>query len=192
MNVKLIVARGSRHTQEIKLRSAETVIGRRSGCQLRIPSVEVSRRHCRLCYKDGLLTVEDLNSANGTFLNGQRVTTKHLVHPGDSLQVGPLTFEVDYTLARGAKTKTVPEIGELAPETLDDDEIVILEEAEPEAEAEAEAVEPEILDEPEAEAEEAPADGEDNYTVRLDIDDGEIGHLPEGQELRDYLSRLEE
>jgi pSer/pThr/pTyr-binding forkhead associated (FHA) protein len=170
IDVKLTVAQGRTRTREVKLRSAETIIGRRSGCDLRIASAEVSRRHCRLCYQDGLLTVEDLDSVNGTFLNGQRVTSRHLIRPGDRLQVGPLTFEVDYNLSQAPKGKTAPDAEELEPEII-----------------EAPAEEAEVFD-----LEEAPADDEDNYTVMLDVDEADIGHLPEGNDFRDFLSQLEE
>jgi len=167
IDVKLTVAKGRTRTREVKLRSAETIIGRRSGCGLRIASAEVSRRHCRLCYQDGLLTVEDLASANGTYLNGKRVTSRHLIRPGDRLQIGPVIFEVNYTLAHG------PE-----PEEM---EVEIVEAEEP--------VEAEVL-----ELEEAPlaVDDEDNYTVQVDLDEQDMSHLPEGNDFRDFLSHLEE
>src|SRR5205807_10203144 len=96
MKLKLVVSRGRTRTRTIPLRSAETVIGRRSGCNLRIASAEVSRRHCRLCSHDGVVTIEDLDSFNGTYLNGQRITSKRRVRPGDQIEVGPLTFTVEY------------------------------------------------------------------------------------------------
>lgn len=96
MNAKLI-AKGSE--QVIEIRSAETVVGRAGDCAVRIPSGLVSRRHCVLSFHDGALTVEDLGSSNGTFLNGKRVKKKHLVHPGDQLEIGPVTLTVDYKLS---------------------------------------------------------------------------------------------
>jgi pSer/pThr/pTyr-binding forkhead associated (FHA) protein len=102
MDVKLIVQSGTRRNKAITLRSAETIIGRRQDCDLRIPSADVSRRHCLLSVHDGYLAVEDLDSVNGTFVNGVRVTGKQVVRPGDRLEVGPLAFRVDYVLSAGA------------------------------------------------------------------------------------------
>ena len=68
-----------------------TVIGRREDCDLMIPLGEVSRKHCRLVRDGDLLKIEDLGSANGTFLNGQRVQ-ESLLAPGDTIQVGPVVF----------------------------------------------------------------------------------------------------
>lgn len=102
MDVKLVIKSGSRKTRFVRLRSEETIVGRKPGCDLRIPSAEVSRRHCRLSFRDGYLTVEDLRSANGTFVNGTAVKDRQIVRPGDLLVVGPVTFLVQYQLTREA------------------------------------------------------------------------------------------
>jgi pSer/pThr/pTyr-binding forkhead associated (FHA) protein len=96
MQVKLVVAKGSNHKQTIQLKSSETVIGRRRGCDVRISSSQVSRRHCLLSLHAGSVVVQDLDSVNGTFINGQRVLGKRMVRPGDRLDVGPISFVVDY------------------------------------------------------------------------------------------------
>jgi pSer/pThr/pTyr-binding forkhead associated (FHA) protein len=53
-----------------------------------------SRRHAHLEPGSMGLTVTDLNSTNGTFVNGQRVNTQS-VNPGDMLRVGATTFRVE-------------------------------------------------------------------------------------------------
>src|SRR5262249_59219762 len=100
MDVKLVVEAGSTRTRLIRLRSEDTIIGRRRGCDLRIPSASVSRRHCLLSVRGDHVTVEDLASANGTFLNDARVTGRRVVRPGDRLTVGPVTFVVEYQLTQ--------------------------------------------------------------------------------------------
>jgi predicted component of type VI protein secretion system len=70
-----------------------TVIGRREDADFRIPLTDVSRKHCRLVKDGNYLLIEDLGSANGTYLNGQRVTDAEL-SPGDTLQIGPVQFLV--------------------------------------------------------------------------------------------------
>src|SRR5207244_4199000 len=82
--------------------SEETIVGRRRDCDLRIRSSEVSRRHCLLSFQDGVLHVEDLDSVNGTFVNGVRVSGRQVVRPGDRLDVGPIQFLVEYALSREA------------------------------------------------------------------------------------------
>jgi pSer/pThr/pTyr-binding forkhead associated (FHA) protein len=97
MDVKLVIMKGPSKGQTIRLRHEETVVGRQKGSDLRIPSATVSRRHCVLRFRDDCLTVEDLGSANGTFLNGARISQAEIVRPGDRLVIGPVMFTVDYT-----------------------------------------------------------------------------------------------
>jgi predicted component of type VI protein secretion system len=68
-----------------------TVIGRREDCDLRIPLGDVSRKHCRVVRSGDTISLEDLGSSNGTFVNGQRITETVLA-PGDTVQVGPVVF----------------------------------------------------------------------------------------------------
>ncbi|MBI3411582.1 MAG: FHA domain-containing protein [Planctomycetes bacterium] len=102
MDVKLVVAEGAKRNQTFHLHSANTLIGRQKGSGLRIPSSSVSRRHSQLSFANGLLNVEDLDSANGTFVNGRRISTSTVLRPGDRLQVGDIVFVVHYRLTQNA------------------------------------------------------------------------------------------
>jgi pSer/pThr/pTyr-binding forkhead associated (FHA) protein len=113
MDVKLFIKKGATGSHEIPLTTVETLVGRQKGCKLRIPSGTVSRHHCRLLYEDDRLFVEDLNSSNGTFLNGARVQGKQLVQPGDEIEVGPVIFVANYLLVELGE----PEIAAPAGET---------------------------------------------------------------------------
>lgn len=63
-------------------------LGRATGSDLIVDAALVSRVHCRLtALPDGVLEIRDLESTNGTFVNGARVTMARLI-PGDRLQVG--------------------------------------------------------------------------------------------------------
>jgi len=79
--------------REFPLTRDETIVGRKSTCDLRIPLSSVSRQHFKI-EKDGEdLILEDLGSSNGTFYNGERVMEADL-EPGDQIRVGPVTFVV--------------------------------------------------------------------------------------------------
>ncbi len=67
--------------------SSPCVLGRAASCSVRIDEESVSREHARLYERDGAWHIVDLNSRNGTFLNGRRVT-KGEVRPGDELALG--------------------------------------------------------------------------------------------------------
>jgi hypothetical protein len=56
----------------------------------------VSRHHCKIHQRDSIYLVEDVGSANGTFLNGQRLTPylPHMLEDGDELQLGDVKLRV--------------------------------------------------------------------------------------------------
>ena len=63
-------------------------IGRAAGADFIVDAALVSRVHCRVtALEGGELEVRDLESTNGTFVNGTRVDSARLA-PGDRLQVG--------------------------------------------------------------------------------------------------------
>ncbi len=72
----------------------ETVLGRGADCDLRIESQLLSRRHARLLIEGDHLRVIDLESTNGTFINGERVTDGTAV-PGDELRFDKHSFIVE-------------------------------------------------------------------------------------------------
>lgn len=71
----------------------DMVVGRARECDLCLAVAHLSRRHARLFFDGGALWVEDLNSANGTFLNGRRVERARL-RAGDELAFDTLAFVV--------------------------------------------------------------------------------------------------
>jgi hypothetical protein len=88
------VVRGRSVTTTLKLGDGVTSLGRHDDCIIRIKSSQVSRRHCELIEADGKLTVRDLGSSNGTFVNGKRVLGQQLLKVGDELTVGTVTLRV--------------------------------------------------------------------------------------------------
>jgi predicted component of type VI protein secretion system len=93
MQVVLVMFRGEGERRSFSIARDTTVVGRREDCDFRIPLGEISRKHCRLMKGDDGLHVEDMGSSNGTFHNGQRIQQATL-QPGDTLQVGSVTFVV--------------------------------------------------------------------------------------------------
>ena len=62
-------------------------IGRSTGAEFIVDAALVSRLHCQVTATDDSLRVKDLDSTNGTFVNGTRVQIAEL-HDGDRLSVG--------------------------------------------------------------------------------------------------------
>ncbi len=67
----------------------EIMVGRHEKCDLRLIDSMVSRNHC-LIFRDGKrFLVKDLESSNGTWVNGRRIKNRRRVKDGDTIQVGP-------------------------------------------------------------------------------------------------------
>ncbi|MCA9535296.1 MAG: FHA domain-containing protein [Myxococcales bacterium] len=71
--------------------SRQIVVGRSRDCGLVLSDGSVSGRHARLSWQGATLLVEDLGSANGTWVRGQRVSQAQL-RPGDDLRLGAVSF----------------------------------------------------------------------------------------------------
>ena len=94
MDFQLQIVRGRGASTTIKLADGVTTVGRQDDCQLRIKSSQVSRRHCELFEKKGILLVKDLGSSNGTFVNGKKVQDQRVLEPGDELTIGGILLKV--------------------------------------------------------------------------------------------------
>lgn len=69
-------------------------IGRKEDNTIQINDPFVSNYHARIIYDDDFLYLKDLESTNGTFLNGQRVTRITKISQGDIIEIGRVTFKV--------------------------------------------------------------------------------------------------
>lgn len=92
----------------IQLDKEEWVIGRLSDVDLPLEDEQVSRRHARIRRVDDEFVLEDLESSNGTYVDGVPVLSC-VLRPGDWIQIGRtvLRFEVRLAAATGIReTKT--------------------------------------------------------------------------------------
>lgn len=104
----LIAREGQLDGQRWTLDTEEFVIGRGSDCQLILPERQVSRYHAKIVFSNGRYYLHDLESKNGTHLNGKPVTTPTALQDGDEVQIAlcvklvfvgtdatlPLTFDM--------------------------------------------------------------------------------------------------
>jgi len=72
----------------------DLVVGRHPACDIVVSHPTVSRCHARLIFRDGGWILQDLESTNGTRLNGQHVGRCRLA-PGDQLALGDQLLRVD-------------------------------------------------------------------------------------------------
>jgi pSer/pThr/pTyr-binding forkhead associated (FHA) protein len=92
MDAKLIMFRKDGKRKEFSLGDGPFIIGRGENCELRIPFVSVSRHHCQLAVQDGEVSVKDLGSSNGTFVNNKKIAEEQAMKAGDRIIVGPVIF----------------------------------------------------------------------------------------------------
>lgn len=83
----LLVVQGAEQGTRFEVSDAPLFMGRGVHNEVRLHDTEVSRVHASVQSKDGVLTVTDRNSSNGTFVNGKAITTHTLVD-GDQIQLG--------------------------------------------------------------------------------------------------------
>lgn len=72
---------------DVVLQGPRVTIGRLRDCDICLADVNVSRQHAALTFADDAWTVEDLDSTNGTFVNGERVGVR-ILRDGDVLEIG--------------------------------------------------------------------------------------------------------
>ena len=94
MITKMIIVSGKSAGRAIVLKHEKLLIGRAEECDVRPLSEEVSRRHCAVRVTAESVTVEDLASRNGTFVNGVRIVEITKVSTGDLIRVGSLELKV--------------------------------------------------------------------------------------------------
>ena len=100
--------------QNIELRRGRLLVGRSSGCQLVLEDSMVSRRHDELLVTEDTVTVVDLGSVNGVYLNARRVRESVRMREGDRLQIG----QREFVLQSMARSSVQSGVDRLSAETL--------------------------------------------------------------------------
>lgn len=90
MPARLVALNGA---ADIPLSGLLTIVGRHRGCDARLDSSRVSRRHCCLALGGGECLVRDLGSTNGTWVNGRSIDDG-VLRPGDILGIAHLRFRL--------------------------------------------------------------------------------------------------
>lgn len=81
--------------QQVELeRFTRVRIGRAEDCEVHLDNAAVSRYHCEIVLAGGVLRINDMGGANGTVLNGVKITRHGLKH-GDVITIGKLTIDVE-------------------------------------------------------------------------------------------------
>ena len=95
MTWKLQAITGEFTGQEINV-ERDMLVGRHQDAEILLQSTDISRKHAALLFRDDHIWVKDLNSTNGTFVNGERVEQEQEIelHDGDMLQFASFMFMI--------------------------------------------------------------------------------------------------
>ncbi|HEX8737117.1 MAG TPA: FHA domain-containing protein [Pyrinomonadaceae bacterium] len=72
----------------------ELTIGREDNNDVKLDGLQISNRHARLLQTGGGVAIEDLNSTNGVYVNGQKISRQN-ISSADSVQIGSFVIRVD-------------------------------------------------------------------------------------------------
>jgi hypothetical protein len=78
----------------IEMIRPDMMVGRHTEADIRLPLPDISRRHCRFIFADGVWQVVDLGSMNGVHVNGTRVP-RAVLQDRDVIGIGGFNFEVE-------------------------------------------------------------------------------------------------
>jgi adenylate cyclase len=93
---KLLIIRPDGKQIEQEFNSDQTMVGRHEKCDLRLIDGMISRNHCIILREGKRFILKDLESRNGTWVNGRRIRNRRTMREGDVLQIGP--FRVQFLL----------------------------------------------------------------------------------------------
>src|SRR5438093_2839019 len=86
------------------LKVEKTTVGRVSDNAFEIPESSVSSHHAEILLRGNEVFIRDLNSTNGTFINGEKITEAVLL-PGQILRLGQIEMRLESGLATGSEKK---------------------------------------------------------------------------------------
>lgn len=103
---KLVILSEGMTGRSHELKVDKTTIGRVEDNTFQIPEPSVSSHHCEVLLRGNEVVVRDLNSTNGSFINGEKVTEKAL-KPGQTLRLGQIEMRLETDAPPGQTKKPV-------------------------------------------------------------------------------------
>jgi predicted component of type VI protein secretion system len=113
---KVVVSFSGEFVGEYPLDRPASIVGRDATCDIQIDNLGVSRAHCQFVKRGDTYIVQDMNSANGTYVNGQKVG-EHYLKDGDEVLIGKFLIKFDAT-GTAVPVAKAPE--EKAPDVMGD------------------------------------------------------------------------
>lgn len=92
---KLVILSASMAGRSHELKVDKTTIGRVEDNTFPIAESSVSSHHCEILLRGADVVVNDLNSTNGTFINGDKISGEAILKPGQILRLGQIELRLD-------------------------------------------------------------------------------------------------
>src|SRR5450432_152236 len=83
----VIVIFGGKEEKTYQLDRSRLVVGREPKCEIQIDNLGISREHCAFSQRGEAYLIQDLNSSNGTYVNGKKIT-EHFLNNEDEIIIG--------------------------------------------------------------------------------------------------------
>ena len=96
---------GAEQVATLEAGSSPLILGRKADCSIRLVNPTVGRHHCRVSLENGELVAKDLESSNGTFINGEKIRRGKL-KDGDVLECGTAEVKI-----RAIAAQEIEEVG---------------------------------------------------------------------------------
>jgi hypothetical protein len=106
---RLVVLSEGMTGRSYELKVDKTTIGRVDDNAFPIPEGSISSHHCEVHLRGPEVVVKDLNSTNGTFINGQQITGEGVLKPGQILRLGQIEMRLESDEAKSAAGKKLPD-----------------------------------------------------------------------------------
>jgi pSer/pThr/pTyr-binding forkhead associated (FHA) protein len=107
----------------LELKVDKTTIGRLEDNSFQIAEPSVSSHHCEVLLKGSDVVIKDLNSTNGTFINGEKITESTL-KPGQILRLGNIELRLEADGAASAPAPGSPAAATAAKQKLDQTRVI--------------------------------------------------------------------
>lgn len=106
----LIVLKGPNPGQQFSLTKPKHILGRHPDCDVVLDLGAVSRQHAQILQVNGEFFVEDLNSRNGTYVNGTLIQGRHPLNDNDRLKICDILFTFRNPSTSGAQPSPTPTV----------------------------------------------------------------------------------
>lgn len=111
----VVITNGGGVQRRLDVSKPELTIGRVQGNDIVLSKRNVSKQHARLAFQDGQAVIIDLNSTNGTWVNGRKITTPQPLKLGDKIYIADFILTLEPVEESPARASSAPRVSEPPP-----------------------------------------------------------------------------